>query len=169
VVIAADTVVAKGNLLLGKPEDAHDARRMLEILRADAHEVHSAVAILDTAGGQPATRVNSTTVQMRAYTDAEITAYVASGDPMDKAGAYAIQHPEFRPAVSVTGCLSSVVGLPLGDLQDLLAEVGITVGPVAAVCEAQTHFACCRRDGELPAASPGVASLPGAEAPEAPR
>jgi MAF protein len=146
VVIAADTVVALGDLLLGKPDDQEDANRMLLLLRDRAHEVHSAVSVLDTATGRAETVVNSTTVWMRNYSGTEIAQYVDSGDPMDKAGAYAIQHPTFDPAHRLSGCLSGVVGLPLGDLRDLLVAAGVEVdADVVTVCEAQTHFPCCRR------------------------
>jgi septum formation protein len=146
VVIAADTVVALGDTLLGKPEDKADASRMLFLLRDCAHDVHSAVSVVDSATGQTETVVNTTTVWMRRYSDIEVAAYVRSGDPLDKAGAYAIQHPTFEPAQVINGCLSGVVGLPLGDLRDLLARVGITLlTDVVPVCEAQTHFRCCQR------------------------
>jgi MAF protein len=146
VVIAADTVVALGQMLLGKPEDKADASRMLLVLRGGAHEVHSAVSVVDTTTGHVETVVNTTTVWMRHYSDTEIALYVESGDPLDKAGAYAIQHPTFDPAQMIGGCLSGVVGLPLGDLRDLLAHVGVALtSDVVAVCEAQTHFHCCQR------------------------
>ena len=144
-VIAADTVVALGERILGKPEDAAEARRMLALLRDGPHQVHSAVSLLDTGRNVQETRLCSTTVVMRAYSDAEIDAYVATGDPLDKAGAYAIQHPVFAPARALVGCLSGVVGLPLGVLRDLLLEAGVPVGPVAPVCERQGGFPCCRR------------------------
>ena len=144
-IVAGDTVVAMGNTLYGKPEDAADAVRMLVDLRGGPHQVHSAVTVHATATGRVDTCVNSTTVYMRDYTDAEIAAYVATGDPMDKAGAYAIQHPVFAPAHHIEGCLSGVIGMPMGDLVDLLVSAGVVVPrPVAAVCAAQTHFACCR-------------------------
>jgi septum formation protein len=146
VIVAADTVVALGDLLLAKPVDDADAARMLTLLRGQSHQVHSAVAVLATATGAAQTRVSSTTVWMREYTDAEIAAYVATGDPHDKAGAYAIQHPTFAPVARLEGCLSGVIGLPLHDLRELLAAAGVIVrGDVVRVCEAQTHFACCRR------------------------
>lgn len=147
VIVAADTVVAKGKELLGKPEDEADATRMLNVLRGCSHEVHSAVSVLNTATGRSETRVNTTVVWMRDYSPHEIAEYVATGDPMDKAGAYAIQHPTFRPAHQLRGCLSGVVGLPLGDLRDLLVAAGVAVpNAVVGVCEAKTHFACCRRE-----------------------
>lgn len=149
VVIAADTVVAMGQLQLGKPDDKADASRMLALLRDRDHEVHSAVCVLDAATGDAATVVNTTVVWMRNYSDTEIAVYVDSGDPLDKAGAYAIQHADFDPAQTIGGCLSNVVGLPLGDLRDLLENVGVAVpNHVVAVCEAQTHFVCCQRTRE---------------------
>jgi MAF protein len=146
VIVASDTVVALGPMLLGKPEDEVDASRMLALLRGCAHEVHSAVSVLDVESGKAETAVSTTTVWMRNYTDAEIAAYVGSGDPMDKAGAYAIQHPTFDPAQTIVGCLSGVMGLPLGVLRDLLAQVGVIIpNDVVTVCESQTHFSCCQR------------------------
>lgn len=151
-VIAADTVVALDDQVLGKPVDAAEARWMLALLRDGPHQVHSAVSLLDTGRNVQETRLCSTTVVMRAYSDEEIDAYVATGDPLDKAGAYAIQHPVFAPARALMGCLSGVVGLPLGVLRDLLLEAGVLVGPVVPVCERQGSFPCCRRAQE-PAAS----------------
>jgi MAF protein len=146
VVIAADTVVALGQTSLNKPVDKPDAVRMLTELRNVVHEVHSAVSIVDTTTGYAETVVNSTHVWMRNYSDAEIDRYVDSGDPMDKAGAYAIQHPGFNPAQEIQGCLSGVMGLPLGDLQELLTRMGVEMPKnVVAVCETQTHFGCCQR------------------------
>jgi septum formation protein len=147
-VIAADTVVALGEQIMGKPVDEADAWRMLALLRAGPHQVYSAVTLLDTSNRTHRTRLNTTTVLMRAYTDEEIDAYIATGDPLDKAGAYGLQHVEFAPAMNVEGCPASVIGLPLGDLRDLLVEAGVQVRPVAPVCERHIAFACCRRAGE---------------------
>lgn len=146
VIIAADTVVAMDETLLGKPEDKADASRMLLLLRDRDHEVHSAISVLNMATGQAETIVNTTHVWMRNYSDTEIAIYVDSGDPLDKAGAYAIQHPSFDPAETISGCLSGVMGLPLGNLRDLLANSGVELPiDVVTVCEAQTHFTCCHR------------------------
>jgi MAF protein len=145
-IIAADTVVALGGEALGKPLDAQDATAMLRRLRARSHQVVSAVSLLATTSCQQCTRINTTTVFMRPYSDAEISAYVASGDPLDKAGAYAIQHPTFAPVDHLEGCLSNVIGLPLGDLCDLLTEFGVKANcPLGDVCERQAKFPCCRR------------------------
>jgi septum formation protein len=147
-IIAADTVVALGNQLLGKPLDDADAAQMLQTLRNRPHHVHSSVCVLDRRSGARRTRVNSTAVQMRDYSDAELAAYIATGDPRDKAGAYAIQHPEFAPACAVDGCISGVIGLPLSDMGELLAAFGVVLPTsVAEVCERQTAFPCCQRPG----------------------
>uniref|UniRef100_A0A540V9C5 dTTP/UTP pyrophosphatase n=1 Tax=Litorilinea aerophila TaxID=1204385 RepID=A0A540V9C5_9CHLR len=148
-VVAADTVVALGDVLLGKPEDEADATRMLRTLRGRPHQVHSGVSVLRLDDGQQRTRVNSTTVHMRHYSDAEIRAYVASGDPLDKAGAYAIQHPTFAPASRVEGCVSGVIGLPLADLVALLADFGLAwQGSLPTLCGRHTSFPCCQLDGQ---------------------
>lgn len=145
VIIAADTVVALGDQLLGKPADAAEATQMLTILRDTEHAVHTSVSVLGWPSGVQQTCVNSTQVQMRNYSDAEIAAYVATGDPLDKAGAYAIQHPEFAPVCALHGCMSGVIGLPLGDLRKLLAEAGVEVTEtIATICRRQTAFPCCQ-------------------------
>ncbi|MCB0062412.1 MAG: septum formation protein Maf [Caldilineaceae bacterium] len=145
-IIAADTVVALGDQLLGKPADGAEATVMLTQLRNRTHDVHSSVCLWDQRSGRHRTHVNSTAVQMRNYTDAELAAYVAGGDPLDKAGAYAIQHPTFAPVCALSGCMSGVIGLPLGDLRDLLAEFGVELpDSVVPICEQQTAFACCQR------------------------
>jgi MAF protein len=146
VIVAADTVVALGEEQLGKPVDAAEAVRMLVQLRGRAHAVHSAISVLDVATGTQSTVVNTTQVWMRDYADDEMRAYVASGDPLDKAGAYAIQHPTFDPAHQIRGCLSGVMGLPLGEVRELLRAAGVILPTdVATVCAAQTHFRCCQQ------------------------
>lgn len=145
-IIAADTVVALGNCLLGKPADEAEATAMLQSLCNRVHHVHSSVCVWDSVNGEHSTRVNSTAVEMRAYSDADIAAYVATGDPLDKAGAYAIQHPDFAPACAINGCISGVIGLPLNDLRELLTTFGVQLpASIATVCEQQTAFRCCQR------------------------
>ena len=141
-------MVALDDEILGKPADAEDARRMLRALRGRRHQVYTAVCVWDVAAGAYDVCVNTTQVNMRSYSDAELERYVESGDPMDKAGAYAIQHAEFAPVVALDGCFSSVMGLPLGDVCELLAEFGVEMTcEVADVCERQADFACCMRYG----------------------
>lgn len=144
-IIAADTVVAQGTMLLGKPADPHEATTMLQQLRNRPHYVHSSVCVLDKRSDQSMTHVNSTEVYMRNYSDAELATYVAGGDPLDKAGAYAIQHPEFAPVCALNGCISGVIGLPLGDLERMLASFGVTItSSIPSICAQHTHFGCCQ-------------------------
>lgn len=144
IIIASDTTVALGNEIYGKPIDAEDAARMLRNLRNGVHEVISAVTLLRTIDRKQKTRINHTLVRMRAYSDAEIAAYIASGDPMDKAGAYGIQSPGFAPACALDGCFASVMGLPLVDLCDLLSDFGVPVKRSAVqVCAMINPFPCC--------------------------
>ncbi len=123
VVIAADTAVVLRGERLGKPRSAEEAEAMLRRLRGRRHHVLTAVAV--RAGGHTVVDVVSTLVCMRRYSDAEIAAYVASGDPMDKAGAYAVQHAGFHPVARIRGCYQNVVGLPLCHLCRRLIAEGI--------------------------------------------
>jgi len=142
VVLAADTLVALDGRLLGKPADPAEATEMLTALRDRTHQVYTAVCVAH-AGEQHA-RLAISHVTMRPYSDAEIAAYVASGDPLDKAGAYAIQHPLFLPVAGWTGCYTSIMGLPLWLVTEMLAQVGIrTPGAVAEVCGGLNGGKCC--------------------------
>jgi septum formation protein len=120
VVLGADTIVVLDDRPLGKPADAREARAMLRGLRARPHEVVTGLAVV-APDGTVRTAHAATQVHMRAYDDDEIEAYIASGDPFDKAGAYAIQHPDFRPVARVEGCYCNVIGLPLWTARRLLA------------------------------------------------
>jgi MAF protein len=119
-VVAADTAVVDGESVLGKPVDAADAVQMLRRLRGRVHRVYTGIAVLRAGTDRTRTDVCVTDVPMRNYSDAEIEAYVASGDPLDKAGAYGIQHAGFHPAEKITGCFASVMGMPLCHLLRLL-------------------------------------------------
>ncbi len=134
VVLAADTLgVTDGGAILGKPVDAVDARDMLHRLRGRDHVVCTALTLLKLAGERTRiTELTRTTVTMRDYSDAEIDAYIASGDPFDKAGGYAIQHEGFHPVERIDGSYSNVVGLPVETLTAMLARVGVDVGTFAA-------------------------------------
>ncbi len=101
-ILAADTMVALDGLLLGKPADEFEATAMLRRLRGRTHQVYTAVCVAHE--GALSARLSVSDVTMRAYSDAEIAAYVATGDPLDKAGAYAIQHPLFSPVAAWDGC-----------------------------------------------------------------
>ena len=124
-VLAADTVVVLEGVLLGKPADAGQAIAMLRNLRGRTHRVYTAVSLAHHGGAT--TRLSVSDVTMRSYTDDEILAYVSSGDPLDKAGAYAIQHPGFAPVARWNGCYSSIMGLPLEVVAALLTDAGVEV------------------------------------------
>ncbi|MCG2767537.1 MAG: Maf family protein [Anaerolineae bacterium] len=113
IVIAADTLVALEGEVLGKPRDARHAVEMLTRLRGRMHLVYSGLTMLDVGQNRVIDEIVETPVWMRAYSDEEIAAYVATGDPIDKAGAYAIQHPSFTPVERIKGCYANVMGLPL--------------------------------------------------------
>jgi len=140
-VIAADTTVALDGESLGKPADAVEATAMLLALRGRPHQVYSGLTVAQ--GDQTLTDLAESEVRMRDYSDKEIARYVASGDPLDKAGAYAVQHAGFHPAGRVEGCFASVMGLPLCHLARTLARWGVIVPvDVPRVCQTHTGFAC---------------------------
>ncbi len=123
-VIGADSVVVHQDEILGKPGMVEEARRMLTRLHGNAHQVFSGVAVVDAANGQFQVDSKTTSVVMRHYSEDEMEAYIASGSPMDKAGAYGVQDDGFHPAASVEGCYSNVVGLPLCTLLRMLHAMG---------------------------------------------
>ena len=125
VIVAADTTVVAEGVVLGKPADAIEARVMLQRLRGQVHQVYTAVAVYAPDSGRLETDLCVTDVRMRPYSDAEIEAYIASGDPLDKAGAYAIQHSGFHPVQEIRGCYDCVVGLPLSHLARILQRIGV--------------------------------------------
>ena len=142
-IVAADTVVVDGRTLLGKPADGPAAVEMLRRLRGHAHQVYTGLAVLNLRDGQLLKDLCITDVPMRPYSDSEIDDYVESGDPLDKAGAYAIQHPHFRPVESLAGCYASVMGMPLCHLARVLARMH--AGPqsdLPANCQARLDYAC---------------------------
>jgi len=110
---------------MGKPGDAADAVRMLGALRGQVHDVITGVAVVEVGPTErEVTMAVTTRVRMRAYSDAEILAYVETGEPLDKAGAYAVQGLGSRLVAEVDGCLSNVIGLPLSTTRRLLARWG---------------------------------------------
>ncbi|MEP7287128.1 MAG: Maf family protein [Chloroflexota bacterium] len=139
-ILSADTTVADGDQILGKPQDAAEAVAMLRQLRNRYHVVHTSVILLDAANGQSATRLTTAKVFLRDFTDSEIEAYVASGDPMDKAGSYAIHNKVFRPVARLDGCFTSVMGLPMCAVATLLADCGVIL-PTPIACS-PTNLPC---------------------------
>jgi septum formation protein len=151
IVVAADTIVVDGTgvqgtpaRVLGKPASAAEATAMLQDLRGHSHQVMTGLAVISPADGRLLTDLCVTQVPMRDYTDEEIMTYVASGDPMDKAGAYAIQHPGFHPVTeSLSGCFASVMGLPLCHLSRTLRQLGILPGlDIPRACQAALAYLC---------------------------
>jgi septum formation protein len=129
VILGADTEVVLDGRLLGKPRDAADAARMLRDLRGREHEVITGLAIVETgpSGGAPRQEIAAVTTRVRMghYGDADIDAYVATGEPLDKAGGYAVQGLGGRLVEAVDGCFTNVVGLPLTTTRALLARRGL--------------------------------------------
>jgi septum formation protein len=142
-VVAADTIVVLDGSVLGKPCDAEEAAAMLRHLRGRAHTVLSGVAVWHPDSRRMIRELGESTVWMREYTDGEVATYVASGDPLDKAGAYAIQHPEFDPVSEVEGCRLSVMGLPLCHLGRALREFGVILpAHIPGSCSAFNQREC---------------------------
>jgi septum formation protein len=129
VILGADTIVVVDTTILNKPRDAADARRMLRILAGRTHTVYTGIALLNT-DRQDSLMLDivRSDVQMCALDDAEIAAYVATGEPLDKAGAYGIQGLGGRLVEQVTGSYTNVVGLPLEHVYRALVAQGIQPG-----------------------------------------
>jgi MAF protein len=138
-VIAADTIVVYRGEIIGKPAGEDDAVHILRRLRGQTHHVHTALAV--ARGERRLAEITTTAVPMRHYTDDEIAAYVASGDPLDKAGAYGIQHTGFNPVIELQGCYGNVVGLPLCTLARMLEAFGVAMPGLPEGCR-QTSKAC---------------------------
>jgi septum formation protein len=122
-VLGADTTVTLDGHILGKPAGAEDAARMLRLLAGRTHRVITGVAVVSAARTAIAAEV--TAVQFFSVSDAEIAAYIATGEPMDKAGAYGIQGPAARWIPRIDGCYFNVVGLPLALVSTMLEAAGI--------------------------------------------
>jgi MAF protein len=154
-IVAADTIVVLDGDVLGKPADEAEAVAMLRRLRGREHTVLSGVTVYHPVPplsspqswggweGRAITELAESAVWMRAYTDEEMARYAASGDPLDKAGAYAIQHQHFSPVERIGGCYASVMGLPLCHLTRALAQLGLTLPvDVPQACQGFTGHRC---------------------------
>jgi septum formation protein len=142
-VVAADTTVVYQGEILGKPQDNDEALSMLRRLRGNVHQLYTAVAVLDGQTGNLLNDVCCTDVLMRDYRDEELRAYVASGDPLDKAGAYAIQHTGFHPVEGLQGCFANVMGLPLCHLVATLRKLDYhPPHDLTQDCQPDLDFAC---------------------------
>jgi septum formation protein len=152
IIIAADTTVVdsvKGPdggltpILLGKPANREEARDMLRQLRGRTHQVYTALAVYRPVDQLLHNDLCVTDVPMREYTDSEIEAYIATGDPFDKAGGYAIQHSGFHPVESLSGCYANVVGLPLCHLTRTFQRFGIIPkNEIPTSCQETLQYEC---------------------------
>lgn len=126
-VIGSDTIVVLDGVVLGKPVDHADAVCMLTALQGRTHRVYTGVACIHTVTGQKLVRHRQTEVMMKTLSHEQIVAYVNTGEPSDKAGAYGIQGMGAMLVESIQGCYFNVVGLPLSLLSDMLSDFGVNV------------------------------------------
>jgi len=138
-VLAADTDVELDGEILGKPQDVEQARAMLRALRNRAHSVFTGFTIAD--GKRCETELVHTRVWMREYSDEDMDAYIATGDPFDKAAGYAVQHAGFQPVARVDGCFANVMGLPLCRVYHALAS-HTTLSPPQLECIGHPEMNC---------------------------
>ncbi|MCW5874984.1 MAG: septum formation protein Maf [Anaerolineales bacterium] len=143
IVIAADTTVVHEGVIIGKPVDAADAERILRSLRGRSHQVFSGLCLLNTATGEQVVELAESQVPMRHYSDSEMSAYIASGEPLDKAGAYGIQNTSFHPVEDFAGCFANVAGLPICHLLRNWRrwDLPITVD-LPHACQRHLHYDC---------------------------
>ncbi len=144
-VLAADTTVVDRNEILGKPADDEEATAMLKRLRGHTHQVYTGIALFRVRDRLLLKDLCITDVPMRGYSDEEIQAYVQTGDPLDKAGAYGIQHPQFQPVAldSLSGCYASVMGLPVCHVIRLMRQMDIQPGTdFFRSCETRLEYQC---------------------------
>ena len=125
IVIGSDTVVVINNKILGKPKDKKDAFNMLKLLSGKTHRVISAIAVIDTETGKTLKDFVVSDVIFKQLSDEEINAYIETGEPMDKAGAYAIQGFAGMFVKSINGCYSNIVGISVFKLAEMLKELGV--------------------------------------------
>ncbi len=134
-VLAADTIVVLDGEIIGKPHTPEKAREMLSALRGREHMVYTGLTMLNARTGEMQDDLAASCVPMRNYSDEEMDAYIASGDPLDKAGAYGIQHKGFHAVEGMQECFANVVGFPLCHLTRNLRKWGFTF-------EVELHSAC---------------------------
>lgn len=143
VIIGSDTTVVDGQEILGKPSDEKDAERMLKQLRGRNHQVMTAIAMYRVSDEKLATDLCVVDVPMRNYSNDEIMAYIKTGDPIDKAGAYAIQHATFNPVESLSGCYAGVMGLPMCHVTRALRKFDIAPNAdVPMQCQKFLNYDC---------------------------
>jgi septum formation protein len=127
IVVGSDTIVVLNGKVMGKPRDEQDAKDMLHRLSGNVHEVYTGVSCIRVSDSKTVTAHRVTKVKMRALTEGQISRYVATGEPMDKAGAYGIQEIGALLVESIEGCYFNVVGLPVSLLALQLEQFDVTV------------------------------------------
>ncbi|MBE0671146.1 MAG: septum formation protein Maf [Anaerolineales bacterium] len=143
IIIGSDTTVVLDDEILGKPVDEKDAERMLKQLRGRTHQVYTGIAFYRLKDGRMLSELSVTDVPMRDYSDDEIAAYIKTGDPMDKAGSYAIQHPDFQPVHSMQGCYAGVMGLSMCHVVRALQKFDLSpAADVPAACQILLNYQC---------------------------
>ena len=149
-IIGSDTAVVDADEILGKPKDAREAEQMLRQLRGRTHQVYTAIAVYDVKSDTVFSELCISDVPMRNYSDTEMKSYIESGDPMDKAGGYGIQNPDFQPVENFAGCFASVMGLPLCHLARSLKRAEIDVDAnLPQVCQSSLGYECTISDAVL--------------------
>lgn len=144
-VIGADTIVVLKDRILGKPANAQDAKHALRLLRGKWHQVISGVAVVEAPGQRVEVSAVTTRVHMGDYTDREIDEYVATGEPLDKAGSYAIQGLGEALVKAIEGCYNNVIGFPLCELAVLLHKAGVNLNVQGTLCALPSGVACPRQ------------------------
>jgi MAF protein len=141
-VLGADTVVVDGSEVLGKPEDIGEARQVLEALRGRSHQVVTSIAFFNPETGSELVDTCESNVPMRQYSDSDLEQYLANGNPLDKAGSYAIQDGEFMPVDvdQMRDCFANVMGLPLCHVARNLPLAPLA--DVPAACQSHTGYRC---------------------------
>jgi septum formation protein len=131
VIISADTFIVLGDQRLGKPKTPERAKEMLQLMRAKPHSLVSGVTVFDTATGRHTTEIVETIVYFKNYSDAEIDEYIATGEPLDKGGSYAIQGIGRKLVEKFEGDYLNIMGLPLDALIETLKKFGVSAKRIA--------------------------------------
>ncbi len=130
-------------LILGKPSSEKHAEQILHLLRNQTHQVYTGITAMRIVDREMQSRLVTTDVPMRDYSDSEMRAYIKSGDPFDKAGAYAIQHRDFHPAQELHGCYANVMGLPVCHLAVMLRKFNLDFqSGIAEKCLEAFDYSC---------------------------
>ena len=138
--ITSDTVVSLGKNILGKPQDSIEAEHMLKMLRGKTHKVLTSVVLFSPFKNKIRRTLKITHVNMRNYSNLEISKYINSGDYMDKAGSYSIQNKDFKLSQDIDGCYTAVVGLPLCDVSSMLIKENFNLDEV--ICSKGLDKSC---------------------------